>query len=84
MIKFKRGETIFAFELITRDILPYALEHGTKLFKLRVLFLLAKVSIQLAAQLPNAQIGEEEERKADDSVTDYKSGCLTTAFNLLS
>ena len=83
MIKFKRGETIFAFELITRDILPYALEHGTKLFKLRVLFLLAKVSIQLAAQLPNAQIGEEE-RKADDSMTDYKSGCLTTAFNLLS
>ena len=44
MIKFKRGETAFAFEELTRDVLPYALEHGTKRFKLRVIALLAKVS----------------------------------------
>ena len=29
-IKFKRGETLFAYEELVHDVLPYALEHGTK------------------------------------------------------
>ena len=45
MIKFKRGETMFAYEEVTRDVLPYALEHGTKRFKMRVISLLAKVTL---------------------------------------
>ena len=44
-IKFKRGETLFAYEELVNDVLPYALEHGTKKFKLRVLALLGKVCI---------------------------------------
>jgi len=48
MIKFRRGETIFAYEEIIADVLPYALEHGSKRFKLKVISLLAKISIQLA------------------------------------
>ena len=45
MIKFKRGETMFAYEEVTRDVLPYALEHGTKRFKMRVISLLAKITL---------------------------------------
>ena len=44
-IKFKRGETIAAYEDLTQAILPYALEHGSKMFKLRVLSLLSKVCL---------------------------------------
>ena len=39
---------MFAFEEVIRDVLPYALENGSKKFKLQVLSLLAKISIQLA------------------------------------
>ena len=45
MIKFKRGETIIAYDEMVTDVLPYALEHGTKKFKLKVLSLLGKVCI---------------------------------------
>ena len=48
LIKFKRGEALYAYEELVRDVLPYTLEHGTKLLKLQVLSLLAKVTIQLS------------------------------------
>ena len=62
VIKFRRGETMFAYEEIISDILPYALEHGTKKFKLKVVSLLAKICIQLGNQISEA--GEEEEEKS--------------------
>ena len=43
LTKFKRGETLFAYEELVQEILPYILEHGTKKFKLRVLALLGRV-----------------------------------------
>jgi len=39
-----------AYENLTSKTLPYTLEHGSKLMKLRTLSLLAKVAIKLANQ----------------------------------
>ena len=86
MIKFKRGDTLFAYEELVQEILPYTLEHGSKLFKLRVLSLLSKVCFQLANQRL-AESSKEEEKSAFDTstdpTTDYKTGCLKQAANFL-
>lgn len=47
-IMFKRGETFAAFNSLTTQILPYALEHASKKFRVRVLSLLGKVTIKIA------------------------------------
>lgn len=67
-----------------RDVLPYTLEHGSKLLRLQVLSLLAKVTIQLANQLPSPESAEETKEPHKDNVDRYKVGCLAKAANFLT
>ena len=67
-IKFKRGETSEAYMELNEKILPYALEHGTKKFRLKVLVLLGKVSMKIANQAEQVAppaASENEEMKEE-------------------
>ena len=63
---------MFAYEELTNEVLPYVMEHGTKLFRLQVLALLAQTCIQLS----NVK-GHEESK--EDCLNEYKRGCLSKA-----
>ena len=56
-----RGDTLQAYDELTNNILPYALEHGTKLMRLRAVSLLAKIVMKLANQATQADSSDSAE-----------------------
>ena len=89
-IKFRRGETYNAYELIINEILPYALENGSMKFKLQVLTILGKICIQLSNTSHLMPVRQEEEKSAFDENYSaqepnkvYRRSCLLKAANFL-